>query len=65
MHGLNHVDYARAHAQSRLPNVPPNHEPERPTARRHRLRGPLAARLARLAGSLDRDRAARALFPEW
>jgi hypothetical protein len=36
-----------------------------PPRRRRRLRGPTAALLARLAGSLDRDRAARALFPGW
>jgi hypothetical protein len=42
----------------------PQPTPTRPPHRR-RIRGALAALLARTAGVLDRDRAARALFPGW
>jgi hypothetical protein len=52
------------HADDHVQQHPPPPRLPAPT-RRRRIRGAVAARLARTAGRLDRDRAARALFPGW
>ena len=70
MYPYSHPDFVATHSDARREALTPTHDPPghdgaAQPERRRRVRGPLAAVLARMAGSLDRDRAARALFPGW